>query len=299
VSVLVVGSVALDTIKTPKGYKKEILGGSAVFSSVSASLFSPVKLVAVVGEDFPKKHINFLKNKKVDIKGLEICEGKTFRWEGEYSSDFNDPKTLATHLNVFADFNPKIPKSYKNSKHVFLANIDPDIQWKVLTQLPKREVVVCDTMNYWIESKTKQLLKVLKEVDIFLLNELEARLLTGENNLLTAAKKILKFGPKVVVIKKGSNGSLLVSDKFRICLPAFLLDSIIDPTGAGDTFAGGFIGYLSKSGKINKENLKKAICYGSIMATFAVEGFSLDKLGALDKAQMNKRFKEYKDQVTF
>lgn len=298
-SVLIVGSVALDTIKTPFGKVKDILGGSAIYSSVSAKVFSPVNLVAVVGQDFPKKHIDFLKDSGIDIKGLQVKKGKTFRWEGEYGKNLSDPKTIATHLNVFAEFDPVIPKSYQKIKHVFLANIDPKIQEKVLSQISKPKLVACDTMNYWIENKCSDLLKILKRVDVFLLNELEAKLLTNKSNLIKAGKELINLGPSLIVIKKGEHGVLLFSKGNIFSAPAFLLEMVFDPTGAGDTFAGGFIGYLAKKNKYTQKTLREAIVYANIMATFAVEDFSLRRLASIKITDVNKRIKEFKKLTTF
>lgn len=298
-SVLVVGSVALDSIETPFGKCQDILGGSATFSSISANFFSRVNLVAVVGQDFPKKYIELLKNKSIDLKGLIIEKGETFRWAGKYGWDFADPQTLATHLNVFATFNPILPKEYCKSKYVFLANIDPEIQKNVLRQITKPKLVVCDTMNYWINNKRKELVSLLKHIDVFLLNESEARHLSGETNILKAARAIFKLGPKRIIIKKGEHGALLFSKKSVFCVPAFLLESIYDPTGAGDTFAGAFIGYLAKTNKITEDNLRKAVVYGNIVATFAVEDFSLNRLTAITKADIEYRFQEFKKIVSF
>ena len=298
-SVLVVGSIALDTITTPFGKAKDVLGGSATYSSISANVFSPVRLVAVVGRDFPKKHFTLLKDKGIDLEGLQKECGKTFRWEGEYSWDFSNPKTIATHLNVFAEFNPKIPIVYRKSKYVFLANIDPQIQEKVLNQVGKPKLVACDTMNYWIESKRKSLLRLLKRVDIFLLNESEAKELTQEANLIKAGKEVLKFGPQIVIVKKGEHGVVLFSKKHIFVTPAYLMESVYDPTGAGDTFAGGFIGYLAKCKKYNQQVLREAVVYGSIMATFAVEDFSLKRLKTVTMPDVRKRLKEFKQFTSF
>jgi len=298
-SVLVVGSVALDTIRTPFGKANNILGGSATFSAVSASVFAPVRLVAVVGEDFPKKHLALLKSKRIDLEGLKKAPGKTFRWEGKYGWDFSSPTTIATHLNVFGKFNPKIPPSYRKSKYVFLANIDPQIQEKVLNQVDKPKIVACDTMNYWIENKRKQLLKLLKKVDVCFLNEAEAKELTGEANLVKAGKEVLKLGPPVVIIKKGEHGVLLFSQKHIFATPAYLLESVYDPTGAGDTFAGGFMGYLAKNKKCNQQSLREAVVYGNIMATFAVEDFSLRRLEKVTAFDVRKRLKEFKKSTSF
>ncbi|MDP8234103.1 MAG: PfkB family carbohydrate kinase [Candidatus Saelkia tenebricola] len=298
-SILVIGSIALDTVKTPFGKASNILGGSAVYFSTSAINFTSVNLVAVAGEDFPKKHIRFLKSKGIDLKGLTIEKGKTFHWEGEYDWDFSNPKTLTTDLNVFAKFAPKIPQNYKDSKYVFLANIDPEIQSKVLDQVKKPKLVACDTMNYWIEHKPKILLKLLKRINIFIINEAESKELTSETNLLKAGKKILKLGPQIVVIKKGEHGVLLFTKNHIFSTPAYLLESVFDPTGAGDTFAGGFMGYLASSKKIDQKTLRKAVVYGSIMATFAVEDFSLRRLGTISKSDIKKRLSEFKKLTSF
>jgi len=298
-SVLVVGSVALDTITTPFGRGEDILGGSATFSAVSARVFTPVNLVAVVGQDFPKKYINLLKSKGIDLTGLKKEKGKTFRWEGEYNWDFSNPKTIATHLNVFGKFDPTIPKPYRKNKFVFLANIDPEIQEKVLNQVDKPKVVACDTMNYWIENKRKQLLKLLKKVDICLLNEAEAKELVGEANLVKAGKKVLKLGPPVVIIKKGEHGVLMFSHKHIFATPAYLLESVYDPTGAGDTFAGGFMGYLAKVKKYNQKSLREAVVCGSIMATFAVEDFGLRRLEKVTALDVGKRLDKFKKLTNF
>lgn len=298
-SILVVGSVALDTVKTPLGKAKDVLGGSATYFSASASFFSKVNLVAVVGNDFPGKYITLLKKRNIDLKGLLTDKGKTFRWSGAYGWDFNDPKTLSTCLNVFSSFNPKIPQEYKKSKYLFLANIDPEIQENVLEQMARPKLVVCDTMNYWIENKRSRLLRLLKKVDIFLLNESEARELTEEASLIKAARSIIKFGPKKVIIKRGEHGSVMVWGNSVFCIPAFLLESVFDPTGAGDTFAGGLLGYLATCKTINQANLKKSIIYGSIMATFAVEDFSLRRLVSITNSDITRRFNKFKEQMCF
>lgn len=299
-SILVVGSVALDTVKTPFGKCEEVLGGSATYFSVSASFFGPVKVVAVVGSDFPERHSDFLKSKGVDLAGLErVSGGKTFRWEGEYGWDFGDPKTLATHLNVFADFNPRVPEEYRSCKYVFLANIDPAIQKKVLAQIKNPKLVACDTMNYWIKNKRAALMQLLKEIDIFFINESEAKELTGEAAVVRAARAILKFGPKKVIIKKGEHGSLLFSGKSVFSTPAYLMESVYDPTGAGDTFAGGVMGYLAEQKNASLPTIRRAIVYGSVMATFAVRDFSLRRLGTVKKADIARRFNGFRKLTHF
>ena len=291
-SILVVGSVALDTISTPQTKVKEVLGGSATYFSISASFFSPVNLIAVVGKDFPPRYAELFKKRGIDLGGLAIKEGKTFRWEGKYGWDYADPETLSTCLNVFSKFQPQIPREYKKNKYLFLANIDPRIQAKVLSRLDPK-LVACDTMNYWIENQRDYLLKLLKKVDVFLLNESEARLLTDQASIIKAAKALIKLGPKIVIIKKGEHGSLLFSEKYIFSIPAFLLQSVVDPTGAGDTFAGGVIGYLAQCNKFTQLNLKRAIVYGAVMATFAVEDFSVRRLLSIGPRDIGRRFREF------
>lgn len=293
-SILIVGSIALDTVKTPYGKKKNILGGSAVYSSISASFFSPVSLVAVIGEDFPQKYLAKIAKKRINLQGVKIEKGRTFRWEGEYDQKFCDPQTISTHLNVFSNFNPIVPQNYRTHKYIFLANIDPSLQQKVLSQIKHPKLVVADTMNYWIKEKKASLLKTLKKVDLFLLNESEAKQLTAENTILKAAKKILKMGPKIVIIKRGEYGAVLIKNNYIFCLPAYLLEKVVDPTGAGDSFAGGVIGYLAKQKSINEQTLRNALIYGTVMASFAVESFSLEKLFSINKTDINFRIKQFK-----
>jgi len=295
-SILVVGSVALDTIETPSGFRKDLLGGSATYFSISASFFSPVNLVAVVGRDFSLKYIDLFKKRKIDINGLEIKDGETFRWEAKYNTDLNNVKTISTKLNVFSDFKPNIPDNYILSDYVFLANIDPQLQEFVLEKIKKPKLIASDTMSHWIIEKKKALIKLLKKIDIFFLNETEARLFSGENNLYKAAKSILKFGPKNVIIKKGENGALLFSTNSIFSVPAFLLENVIDPTGAGDTFAGGVIGYLSSS---KDKDLKKAILYGTVLASFAVEDFSINRLINIKFFDIQKRLNAFKKIINY
>lgn len=294
-SILVVGSVALDSVETPFGKVENVLGGSATYFAVSASFFAPVNLVAVIGDDFPEEHTTLFKKHAIDIKGLEIAKGKTFEWKGRYSYDLNNSETIYTRLNVFNKFSPKIPPEYKRSDVVFLANIDPELQIYVMKQVEKPRLTACDTMDYWIENKKKKLLQLLKKVDIFLLNEAEARQLTGESNLLKSGKSILAFGPKKVIIKKGEHGVLLFSRNAVFSAPAYLLETINDPTGAGDTFAGGLIGYLRKSGRfISGSETRKGIIYGTVMASYAVEDFSIRKLSNIDYSDIQKRYHDYR-----
>jgi len=298
-SILVVGSVALDTIRTPFGYVCEALGGSAVYFSVAARFFTDVHLVAVVGRDFPDEHVRFLENRGVDMKGLKKVDGKTFRWEGEYLFDLNEAKTIRTELNVFQDFRPVIPEEYRHADHVFLANIDPELQLEVLKQVKNPSLVACDTMNYWIRGKPQELKNTLKTVDIVFLNEQEARELAGEANLIKAAKYIHALGPSVVVIKRGEYGALLFQNEKIFWAPAYPLETIFDPTGAGDSFAGGFMGYLCRDRHIEKGTYKKGIVYGSIMASFNVEDFSVRRIASVTFADIERRYQEFKNLTSF
>jgi len=291
--ILVVGSIALDSIETPFGKQNEILGGSASYFSLSASFFEKVRVVAVVGDDFSEKYIKFLSRRNIDLKGLQKEKGKTFRWIGKYD-DLNNPTTLDTQLNVFKDFKPIIPYEYRNSDFVFLANIDPVLQLEVLRQVKNPKVVACDTMNYWIEGKPKELKKLIKKVDIVFMNEQEAKQFSNENNLLKAVKRILSFGPSILVIKRGEYGSLLFRKNSLFFAPAYPLEKVIDPTGAGDSFAGGFMGFLAKSNSLGDSVLRKAMVVGTVMASFCVEQFSLNRLLKLKYREIKKRFKELK-----
>jgi len=296
--IVVVGSVAIDDVTTPFGKNHNAPGGSATYFSLSASNFTKVKLVAVVGGDFPKKYITLLRKKKVDLQGLEIKKGKTFRWKGSYDWDLDNAKTLATNLNLFKDFKPILPKEYIKDDILFLANIDPELQLDVLKQ-SKAKIIAADTMNFWIEHKRAQFLEVLKRIDIVILNEYEARELTKEGNLLKAARKIISWGTKKVVIKKGEDGVLFVTGKSFFASPAYLMEDVYDPTGAGDTFAGGFLGYLAKSSKMNDAAIKKALVYGTIMASFTVESYDISSLSKQNNKTIEKRFKLFRKLCSF
>ncbi len=298
-SILVVGTVALDTVQTPFGKVRSVLGGSATYSAISASFFGKVKLVAVIGRDFPKKFITFLESSGIDIEGLEIKKGKTFRWSGLYTYDLNNPQTLKTELNLLSHFNPSIPSDYQNEKFIFLANIDPHIQLRVLKQLGSHKLVVADTMNYWIEHERKALKRVLKKSDILLLNDSEAREFSQESNLIKAARALLTCGPRLVIIKRGEYGCLLFSRTFSFSVSAYLLEEVLDPTGAGDTFAGGFLGYLATRPKITEPSFKKAIVYGTIMASYVVEDFSLNRLRKLNRKDIEHRFRKFQRLTRF
>jgi len=290
VSLVVVGSVALDSVKTPFGERQDALGGSAVYFSYSASFFTNVNLVGVVGRDFPRQHLELLRKKKVNLDGLQVVEGNTFRWSGRYEFDMNEAKTLETHLNVFERFRPILPEKYRNVDCVFLANIDPDLQLDVVRQVRRPKLVAADTMNLWISIKKKSLLELCKRIDILILNDGEARQLTGKASLIQAGREIRSWGPPYVVIKKGEHGSLLFSNQTIYMAPAFPLEEVFDPTGAGDTFAGGFIGYInSQKNRLNDRVLHQALFYGTVMASFNVEKFSLERLKTVKKSDISRR----------
>lgn len=293
-TLLVVGSVALDSVKTPFGEKQEVLGGSATYFSVAGSFFTPISIVAVVGKDFPEEEIRFLESKGVNLKGLQYSEGKTFRWKGEYGFDLNQASTIETQLNVFENFSPTIPQEYKDKEYIFLANIDPELQLNVLNQAKKPKVVACDTMDYWITRKPKELMETLKQVDILIINEAETRELAQEPNLVKASKYILSCGPKILIVKRGEYGALMFSQNSVFSAPAYPLESIFDPTGAGDAFAGGFMGFLGYTQDLDEENVKKAIIFGSVMASFTVEEFSLDRLKRLTYSEIEDRYRKFR-----
>ena len=292
--ILAVGSVALDSVKTPFGEVKDALGGSATFFSASARFFYPVSVVAVVGKDFPKKYLELIKKLGVDTAGIQIAAGKTFRWKGFYNYDLNNAQTLKTELNVFQSFEPVISAPHRHSQFVFLANIDPDLQQSVLAQVDKPLLSACDTMNFWIQSKRKSILSLLKKVDIFLCNDSEARQLAGEQNLMQCARWILDHGPRLLVIKKGEHGVMCFSKNFLFVAPAYPLRNVFDPTGAGDTFAGGFMGHLTRSPRLNEKVVREAVVYGSVLASYNVESFSLNRLAKLKPREMKSRYKQFK-----
>lgn len=293
------GSVALDSVETPYGMVDNALGGSAVYFSVSASYFTDVGVVAVIGRDFPEDHLNFLKSKRIDLRGLKREPGLTFHWKGRYSGDLNEAETIDTQLNVFEDFRPYIPEEYRESSIVFLANIDPELQLNVLEQVKRPKLTICDTMNFWIEGKLEQLKEIVKRVDILIINEGEVRQLSRETNLIKAYQKISSCGPKVLVIKQGSYGALLFTPSSVFSAPAYPLEELSDPTGAGDCFAGGFVGYLAKSQDTAEGELRKAVIYGSVMASFNVEDFSLGRLKTLTIDEIEKRFESFRKLTQF
>jgi sugar/nucleoside kinase (ribokinase family) len=298
-SVLVVGSVALDSVETPFGKADDVLGGSANFFSASASHLTKVSVVGVIGSDYPVEKLEPLKKRGVDFSGLERAEGSSFRWRGRYRHDLNSAETLETHLGVFSHFSPKIPEKLRSCPYVFLANIDPRLQLDVLQQVKKPKLVACDTMNFWIQSRRADVLALLAHVDLMTLNDAEARQLTEKANIVQAAQWIMARGPRHVIIKKGEHGAFMFTEKSIFFAPAFPLESVFDPTGAGDAFAGGFIGYLAATGDLSEANMRRAVIYGSVMGSFAVEKFSIERLMTVTRAEIDQRVKEMRRLVAF
>lgn len=290
---LVVGSVAIDSVETPFGREDEAIGGSALYFTAAASLFASVRLVAVIGEDFPVSSLKFLEDREVDLSGLVRTSGRTFRWKGLYGFDLNEAQTLETHLNVFEDFDPVLSPVHRQAPFVFLANIDPDLQYRVLDQIEQPAFIASDTMNFWIQGKKKALLRTLERVDTLVLNEAEARMLSDEPNLVRAAQVIRSFGPKGVVIKRGEYGAIYFCDGHVFAAPAYPLEEVRDPTGAGDSFAGGFMGYLASTGNTDPENVRRAVVFGSAMASFNVEDFSFRRLQSLTYPEVAQRFRDF------
>ena len=300
-SILVVGSVGLDDVKTHVGKVENVLGGSAIYFSTAASFFyDSIRLVAVVGDDFPQEHLDFLEARGIGLEGLEQIEGgRTFRWGGDYTGDLNAATTLFTDLNVYGDFDPKLPEMYKDTPYVFLANINPELQLNVLRQATTPKLIVCDTMNLWINNSLDALMQTLGEVDILILNDGEARLLTGEDNLIRAGRQILTYGPDRVVIKKGEHGAITLTDSTFFAAPAYPLESVSDPTGAGDSFAGGFLGYLASVGETSEAMIRKAIIYGTVVASFNVEDFSLNRQRRLTRSEIEDRYRQVYEAALF
>lgn len=298
-SLLVVGSVALDSIETPFGIADDVLGGSANFFSAAASLLAPVQLVGVVGSDYPVEDLKFLADRGVDLSGLEQVEGESFRWAGAYSFDLNSRVTKETRLGVFANFKPRIPEKFRDAKWVFLGNIDPELQLDVLEQVNAPMLVACDTMNYWINGKRDALLQLLKRVDLLLINDTEARELSGDFNLLRAARWIHRQGPSMVVVKKGEHGAILYTHDYTFFAPGYPLEEVFDPTGAGDAFAGGFMGYVARAGSIEPSDMRRAMVYGSTLGSFAVEKFGLDRLRDLTQDEIQERVANFRDLTAF
>lgn len=298
-SVLVVGSVALDSVETPFGRREDVVGGSATYFSVAASFFTRVELVAVVGEDFDEEHVEYLRSRSIGTSGLVRAAGRTFRWKGNYGFDLNTANTLDTQLNVFETFSPDIAPELRTTPHVFLANIDPDLQWRVLQQMERPRVVAADTMNFWITGKNQELRRTLSKVDLLMINDAEARMLSGEHNIVKAARAIIGMGPKRLVIKRGEYGALLFDGDRVFTAPGFPLPALFDPTGAGDSFAGGLMGYLSRAPEFDARIFRQATIVGSVMASFAVESFSIERLKTLALPEITQRYKEFQQLVHF
>jgi sugar/nucleoside kinase (ribokinase family) len=293
-SILVVGSVAFDSIKTPFGEVDRALGGSATYFSVAASFFTPVQLVAVVGDDFGEKEMEVFNGRPIDLSGLTRVTGRTFYWSGEYGFDLNVAQTRDTQLNVFADFKPDLPQEFRNTDVLFLANIHPELQLEVLRQCKRPRLVALDTMNYWISSARDAVERIIREVDLLVFNEAEVRQFTGEANILKAARQVLDLGPKTLVLKRGEYGVLMITRDNVFAAPAYPLETVFDPTGAGDTFAGGFLGYLTSAPELSEAHFRRAIIYGSVLASFNVESFSLDRIRSLTRREIDDRYRSFR-----
>ena len=296
---LVVGSIALDSVETPFGSTNDALGGSATYFGYAASLLHPVQVVGVVGDDFPVEELDRLAERGVDLAGVERVSGASFRWKGKYSYDLQHRETLDTQLGVFADFDPKLPESYRDAKLVFLGNIDPNLQLNVLDQMRRPDFVACDTMNYWIEGVPEVLLRLLTRVDVLIVNDAEARQLSGDWNIYRAARWILERGPKMVIIKQGEYGAVLVDHSGIFYVPAFPLEEVCDPTGAGDAFAGGFMGHLARTGDLSPANMRRAMVFGATTGSFVVERFSVERFQEVDAADVTARARSFSDLVHF
>jgi sugar/nucleoside kinase (ribokinase family) len=292
-SVLVVGTVAFDSIETPFGSAERILGGSASYFALGASLFTPVRIVGVIGQDFPREYIELFNERGIDIAGLKKERGDTFHWRGRYHEDINIRDTLELHLNVLAGFVPDLPEGYRDAEYVFLGNIDPLMQLEVLNQIRRMKLVACDTMDHWIRESQQDLRKVLERVETLIINDSEAKLLSGYNNIVRAARAILKMGPKVVLVKRGEYGVLQFSDSSIFATPAYPLEEVFDPTGAGDSFAGGFLGQLARSGDHSQGGIRRAIVYGSVVASFTVEDFGVKRLTSVSLADIEDRYARF------
>jgi sugar/nucleoside kinase (ribokinase family) len=293
VSVLVVGTVAFDSIETPFGSAERILGGSAAYFALAASFFTSVRIVGVIGQDFPEEYLELFSRRGVDLEGIKRESGKTFHWRGRYHEDINVRDTLELHLNVLSGFVPRLPDRYRDAEYVFLGNIDPMMQLEVLNQIRRMKLVACDTMDHWIRESREQLTKVLKRIEILVINDSEARLLSGHNNLVRAARAILKMGPKMVLIKRGEYGVLQFSDSSVFATPAYPLEDVFDPTGAGDSFAGGFLGHLARSGDDSQQGFRRAIVYGSVVASLTVEDFGVQRLTRASLPDIEERYQRF------
>lgn len=298
-SLVIVGSLAFDTIQTPKERREKIVGGSCTYCSLAASFFTPPKIVGVVGEDFPQEVIDLFAKRKIDTQGLEVVKGRTFHWEGLYGRDPNQRTTVKLELNVFADFKPQLPPPYQGAEFVFLANIHPELQEDIRVQFTHPRWMAMDTINHWIENNRDALLRVLEKCHLFFCNDEEIKLITGETNLLKAGKRLLEMGPAYVVIKKGEHGALMLGKDFVFGVLAHPCEEVVDPTGAGDSFAGGFLGYLDAVQKLNEEALRKAAVFGSVMASFAIEDFGIERFKTLTLPEVKKRYADFKKLTTF
>jgi sugar/nucleoside kinase (ribokinase family) len=298
-SVLVVGTVAFDSIETPFGSAERILGGSASYFALGASFFTSVRIVGVIGEDFPQDYLDLFHQRKIDIEGVERAKGDSFHWRGRYHEDINLRDTLELHLNVLAGFQPKLPERYRDAEFVFLGNIDPVMQMEVLGQLRRMKLVACDTMDHWIRESNEELKKVLKRIETLVINDSEARLLSGYDNIVKAARAILKMGPKMVLVKRGEYGVLQFSDSAVFATPAYPLEQVFDPTGAGDSFAGGFMGHLARSGDQSRGGLRRAIVYGSVVASFTVEDFGVKRLTEVSLKEIEERYQRFVELTDF
>jgi sugar/nucleoside kinase (ribokinase family) len=298
-SLVIVGSLAFDTIETPTERRERIVGGSGTYCALAASFFTRPRVVGVVGRDFPKRTLAFLRSRRIDLKGVEVKSGKTFHWEGRYGTDPNQRTTVRTDLNVFADFKPCLPPSYRSADILYLANIDPDLHGPVLAQAKKPRLVAMDTIRYWIETKPDAVIRELGRVDVYFANDEEVKLLAGDNNLVRAGKKLLKYGPSLVVAKKGEHGALVFGRDFVFGVLARPCDEVVDPTGAGDSFAGGFLGHLDRVPRATARELRRAAVYGSIIASFVIEDFGVDRFLTLRPEEIDARYREFRKLVSF
>ena len=298
-SILVVGTVAFDSIETPFGSAERILGGSASYFALGASFFAPVRIVGVIGEDFPHQYLDLFRQKQIDLEGIKRARGDTFHWRGRYHEDINVRDTLELHLNVLSGFVPDLPEQYRDAEYVFLGNIDPLMQLEVLNQIRRMRLVVCDTMDHWIRESLDGLRQVLKRIEMLVINDSEARLLSGHGNIVRAAREILKMGPKVVLVKRGEYGVLQFSDSSIFATPAYPLEEVFDPTGAGDSFAGGFLGQLARSGDLTQQGIRRAIVYGSVVASFTVEDFGVKRLASIALQDIEQRYRSFAQLTDF
>lgn len=298
-SILVVGTVAFDSIETPFGSAERILGGSASYFALGASFFAPVRIVGVIGQDFPQEYLDLFSRRQIDLEGIKKAQGDTFHWRGKYHEDINVRDTLELHLNVLAGFVPDLPARYRDAEYVFLGNIDPLMQLEVLNQIRCMRLVVCDTMDHWIRESLDGLRQVLKRIEMLVINDSEARLLSGQANIVRAAREILKMGPKVVLVKRGEYGVLQFSDSSIFATPAYPLEEVFDPTGAGDSFAGGFLGQLARSGDLTQQGIRRAIVYGSVVASFTVEDFGVKRLASIGLHDIEERYRSFAQLTDF